>query len=534
MEKYTVLLADDEEEVIQVILKKIDWDGLGLSVIGHAPNGVKALEMVEESRPDIVITDIKMPYMDGLELSRNLKKDNPAVKILLFTGFDEFEYAKEAVHLEVEEYILKPVNSIELTEVLKNVKASLDREISEKRNTEVLQDYYLESLPFLQANFYSTLIEGAIPKNQIQTYMSNYRIRFEKKYFCCVIVHTSTTHVPEGMDPMLLSTSVSKFAEERLGGDKWRAKSFAYLGNTVMIVQMDSETNVSELTDDCETISVMAKRIIGAIVTLGIGQVYDDLSKMPLSYAGAREAVSYRAIYGADCAINIQEIAPKGVAITDSEAESKLAKLFHEIKVGNKDQVKIAVNDYIDSIIVAGKSMQQHQVDIMELVSSLYRFSVNNDIPQEEDTKDIGKLFLKLTDMGENSLREWLYDLCVAYGESMSTTRGSGARQLVSSATEYIYANYSGDNVSLDSICEELGVSNSYFSTVFKKETGKSFIEFLTEYRMEKASRMLIETNDKSYVIAKKVGYEDANYFSYVFKRKFGMSPSKYRTENVD
>ena len=125
MDKYTVLLVDDEEEVIQVIMKKIDWEGLGFSVIGYANNGVRALEMVEEAQPDVVMTDIKMPYMDGMELAGHIRADFPATKILLFTGFDEFEYAKEAVHLEVEEYILKPVNSLELTEVFTKLKKKL-------------------------------------------------------------------------------------------------------------------------------------------------------------------------------------------------------------------------------------------------------------------------------------------------------------------------------------------------------------------------------------------------------------------------
>ena len=115
MKTYTVLLVDDEEDVIQVIMKKINWEGLGFSVIGYANNGVKALEMVEEYQPDVVMTDIKMPYMDGMELAHHIKEEFPATKLLIFTGFDEFEYAKEAVHLEVEEYLLKPVNSVELT-----------------------------------------------------------------------------------------------------------------------------------------------------------------------------------------------------------------------------------------------------------------------------------------------------------------------------------------------------------------------------------------------------------------------------------
>lgn len=124
MDKYKVILVDDEEEVIDVIERKIHWDMLGFDVVGSANNGVKALELVEKQQPDVVITDIKMPYMDGLELSRRLNNDYQNIHIIIFTGFDEFEYAKEAVHLEIEEYMLKPINALELSDCLKRVKNS--------------------------------------------------------------------------------------------------------------------------------------------------------------------------------------------------------------------------------------------------------------------------------------------------------------------------------------------------------------------------------------------------------------------------
>ena len=200
MDKYTLLLVDDEEEVVQIIIKKMDWEALGFTVVGYASNGVKALEMVEEYQPDVVMTDIKMPYMDGIELTKRIKERYPETKILVFTGFDEFEYAREAVHIGVEEYILKPINAMELSEVFTQLRKKLEQEVSEKQNMETLQQYYMESLPLLQANFYSTLMEGKITEGELDRYLTDYQISLEGPYYCCLVIHTSVTQAPENMN----------------------------------------------------------------------------------------------------------------------------------------------------------------------------------------------------------------------------------------------------------------------------------------------------------------------------------------------
>lgn len=532
MEKYTVILVDDEEEVIQVIMKKINWEGLGFSVVGYANNGVKALELVEEFRPDVVMTDIRMPYMDGMELAERIRNEHPTTKILIFTGFDEFEYAKEAVHLEVEEYILKPVNSAELTKVFAGLKTKLDQEISEKRNTQILQQYYMESLPFLQANFYSTLIEGRIREDQIPKYLSDYQISFTGKYFCCIVIHTSSSFVPENMNPLLLSTSVYRQAEEYLG-KKWDAKCFAYLGNTILITQMDSQNVSSELTDECDRFCRYADRIIGAVVTIGIGQVCQNILDLSQSYISAREAVSYRVIYGTGRAINIKEIAPQEKSSPGITNDTELAELFKMIRLGSKDDIEAAVKEYMGRITFSGKTLQQHHIAIMELAGALYRFAVDNEIDAEGFSEDMRQTYNRLLDMAPDALFKWLSDISLLFHEQLITARNRSTRSFVSKAEEYVKNHYSDENLSLDVICEVLGVSNSYFSTIFKKETGKSFIGYLTDYRMERASRLLMETKEKSYIIARSVGYMDPNYFSYVFKRQFGISPSKYRTEHA-
>lgn len=534
MDKYTILLVDDEEEVIQAIIRKINWEELGFSVVGYADNGIKALEMIEESQPDVVMTDIKMPYMDGMELCSHIRREYPAMKIVLFTGFDEFEYAKEAVHLEVEEYILKPVNSVELINIFTKLKIKLDQEISERRSMEKLEHYYTESLPLLQANFCSTLIEGRIHEDELQKYLSDYQISLPGPLYCCLVIHMSSSQIPENMNSLFLAASVQKQAEDRLG-KRWKAKCFPYLGNSVLFAQINNENEIAELTDDCDRFCKYVNRMMGTVVTVGIGQVCSQILDLAQSYNAAREAVSYRAVYGASRAINIKEIAPKESGEPCFTNDMELLNLFKKIRLNSEEEIVEAVDQYIESISFPLKSLQQHHVVIMELVTALFRFSVNNDIAAEGVGVggDIGILYGKLLELEPDALRKWLTDISLCFSENLVTARSRSTQSFVSKAKEHVRSQYADVQLSLAQICERLGVSNSYFSTVFKKETGKSFVSYVTDYRMEQAARLLIETNEKSYVIAQKVGYTDPNYFSYVFKRKFGVSPSKYRAEHI-
>ena len=162
MELYRVLLVDDEEDIREGISRKMDWLGLGFSLVGEAANGQDALELAESLRPDVILTDIKMPFMDGLELCRILTDRLPAARFVVFSGFDAFEYAKQAIQMNVVEYILKPINADELSAVLRRLKDQLDRERAERRNVELLRSRYTENLPVLRELFYANLLDGHI------------------------------------------------------------------------------------------------------------------------------------------------------------------------------------------------------------------------------------------------------------------------------------------------------------------------------------------------------------------------------------
>lgn len=260
-------------------------------------------------------------------------------------------------------------------------------------------------------------------------------------------------------------------------------------------------------------------------------QKYFELSA---SYNGAREAVSYRVIYGGGKAINIDEISPVKPEKTETDNDACLAGLFKSIRLGTKADIEAAVANYMKHVSVPSKSLQQHQLDMMELASALYRFAANNDITEKNLSGDMREIYGSMMSMDPETLKERLLQIALSFHETLINARNKSTKSFVSKAQDYVKSHYADEELSLDHICEALGVSNAYFSTVFKKETGKSFIGYLTDYRMEQAARRLLETNEKSYMIAKSVGYADPNYFSYVFKRRFGVAPSKYRTEYAE
>ena len=296
MSLYSVLLVDDEEEVFQVIMKKLDWEGMGFRIAGYARNGVEALEMAEELSVDVVMTDIKMPYMDGLTLCRKLKEQYQKIKVIIFSGFDEFEYAREAIKIEAEEYILKPINANELREVFERIKNNLDKELDEKRNIDKLREYYLESLPMLQENFLTSLIDGRIPEDSIEEYAKNCSLTLKGPYFVVTVLHISTTNPMEGalpIDPFLLAVSVKKLAEEQLAASEYDSKIVTYLGDGIVITQLPTEEAITRFTDCMDKICKMAKRVCKAKITAGIGHVCSGPEELQMSYLGAKNAVSY-------------------------------------------------------------------------------------------------------------------------------------------------------------------------------------------------------------------------------------------------
>ncbi|MCI8485012.1 MAG: response regulator [Lachnospiraceae bacterium] len=533
MSQYSVLLVDDEEEVYQVIMKKLDWENLGFHIAGYAKNGVEALEMAEEMQIDVVMTDIKMPYMDGLTLCKKLKELYQKIKVIIFSGFDEFEYAKEAIKAEVEEYILKPIDANELGEVFTRIKINLDKELDEKRNIDKLREYYLESLPVLQENFYTSLVDGRIPEDVIEKYARSYQIELAGPYYVITVLHISVTNSQEeNMDPFLLAVAVKQLAEEQLA-EIYDSRITTYLGDIIVITQLPDES-ITRYTDVMDKFCKMAKRVCKAQVTAGIGHVCNALSQLQLSYQGAKNAVSYRVLYGNTRAISIGEMDPQENADIPWE-EPYIYKILKKIKMGEEEPLQEAIQEFIRQLSGSKMSLQKYRILIMELITEIFRFGANNQLNLENIFGEDNDVYTQAMQLeSPEALKQWLNDNCLKMQRQVVHERQDTTKSFVTKAMEYVKEHYADQDLGIEQICSYLNVSAAYFSTVFKKETGKTFINYLTEYRMEQALDLLLTKNEKTYIIADKVGYSDPNYFSYVFKKQFGMSPSKYKTSKME
>ena len=508
MEQYRVLLADDEEEIRTGISRKIDWTALGFSLVGEAGNGEEALELAEQLRPDVVLTDIKMPFMDGLEWCRRLRLYLPAAKLVVFSGFDDFEYARQAVGAGVSEYILKPINAPELAEVLNKLRDQLDRQRLERRDMETLRRRYEESLPILRELFYTRLLSGQFHPEQVRDRAARYEIDLPPGLWTAALIHADPQSEAgdAGRDELLL-LSVQSFLTDHFSLEGCTARAVLYEDTAALLVQLSGPDRLYPLLEELERLSLLSRGFLGAPLTAGVGRPCPGPEALYHSARGARAALDYRALVGSGRVIYIDDLEPQSTA-TISFDENDQHRLSTAVKLGTPEQVEQAAGELMERLRQTGLSLSQCHLFLLEVVT--YLVSISN--------------FSSLEELGR-----WLSGRCLKLHDLLGRQRTDSAWRLVEQAKEYIASHYTDEQLSVEALCSHIHLSPTYFSTLFKREMGMSFTAYVTQIRMDEAVRLLRDTGEKTYRIAEQTGYSDPNYFSYVFKRRFGVSPSKYR-----
>lgn len=547
MRKYKLLLVDDEEEVRKGVLRKMEWEKLGFEVIGEAENGREALETFEKTVPDIILSDIKMPFMDGLQLAEAVKTKFPNTKIIMITGFDEFEYAHKAIKLNVTEYVLKPISSQELTQVLIKVRTQLDEETAAKENIDALKAHYQKSLPILREKFLTALITNTLETEEIQEKAQSYEIDLHGNYFTTAVitmVHGKETlnlgaeeALPQDRnrklweDPELLKFAVLNIVEDIIGKRDF-GHVFLHLDQIIILAvskEAEEETAIDSIFDVLEEIRQSITKYLKLKITIGLGSVFDDVCYMSRSYQGAVAALSYRLFIGADRIIWIEDIEPHRVEkiVFDDAKEHALTSA---VKVGTAEEISSTVNTLFEEMKEVKASFKEYQIYLMEMLTAILKAARNAGV---DTTPLLGNNSNLLTELlrfeSIERAQEWFTNISVQVMKAIVRDRQNASSHLVQRATDFIKANYSNSDLTVNEICNYLHISPTYFSFIFKKETKSTFVNYLTQVRMEAAKELLRTTDLKSFEIAEKVGYGDPNYFSYSFKKKYGMSPSEYR-----
>lgn len=533
MSLYRIMLVDDEEEVRKAMIRKMDWEQLGFTVAGDAENGEDALEKLELLEPDVVMTDIRMPYMDGLTLVARIREKYPFIKVLIFSGYDDFEYAKQAIKYRVTEYILKPVNGEELAEILKRVRISLDEEIKQRRNISMLQESYEKSLPMLREVFLNDLVSRGADLSGVAPKLKEYGVDIlDARKWLAAVIHVEQVEQTEEQELFrhqeLIPISVRKLVEDHLK-TYGRFTVFNSAEGITLIAAVDGNNSETGLITLLEDTCKESRRILGVSITVGVGYSCDTLQEIRRSYQTAVDALGYRAIVGCGRTIYINDMEPVNRGKLQFGAGEE-AELTAVIKFGTKDQIGETLRELAVRMDDAKVHDNQYQVYMLTIVNCLIRLMQQYDLKMSGmfDSEDHYADIIKRICRREGFAEEVIPIAC-RMNEALNQARDNTTRKVIVEAKEYIQENYADPELSVDVLCRHLHMSPAYFSTVFKKETGQTYVNYLTEVRLQKAEELLEQTDDKTYEIAQKVGYQEQNYFSYVFKKKYGISPTKYR-----
>lgn len=539
---YKVLLVDDEADVREGLLGEIDWQRHGFIIAGTAENGQEALELCERLAPDVVITDISMPFMNGLELSHWLRQHQPLVKIVILTGYDEFDYARQAVRLSVDEYLLKPFSSDTFSELLDKIRHRIEDEVAKREDMQRLKEHYRTSLPLLGEGFLASLLTRKLSRSVIEEKAESYGLRLNGAGYAAAVLalHQGEDgdHVAEpdslrgSGDIELMLQAMLNIAREwwsaaQLGSAFIHQESVALIG-----IDTDGEGDAwaRRMGETLDNIVRSIRHYLKLSTTIGVGSVASDLSHLKDSYSDALLALDYRLVVGTGKVIYIGDMEHR-VAEKLRLDELKAGALVRSLKVGTPEELREAVAAIFAEPAGYACAYGDVQVYLLEVCTAVWRTAQDAGMALDELFGQGFQLHVELFRLaGLQEMEQWFHDVCLRIMQAIASKRQYTYKDMVEKAIHYTKENYGNPDLSIQQVCSLLHISTGYFSGLFKKETRMTFVQYLMHIRMEAAMALLRETELKAFEIAERVGFADPNYFSFCFKKRLGISPKEYRS----
>ena len=540
MNEIKVFLVEDEMVIRRGIKNSIDWEKEGYIFCGEASDGELAYPMIIKEKPDILITDIRMPFMDGLELCKLVKKELPNIKILILSGYDEFDYAKEAIRLGVTEYLLKPISSGKLLEALNGVSESIRRE---KEDKDLVRKYMEEMPEHEKQKFFEQMIAGNLSMADALETGKKYEMNLSAGMYNLLLFRFTLGEENRKSGELL---GEAEYAIEKLTERLEYVFEFQRgVEGWAFLLMADNEEQMSErvkeLSKDLEEIM---KNYSTIAYFGGIGQPVARLRELEESFREAERALAARFTMELNRIISVEDIRMAqnvdtldDIEITSfGEIEKTRTMLEKFLNNGAEDEIDEFVDVYINELPEENlKSVLMRQYIIMDAYIVMMSFcekieGIEGEMQaQSEELKNSMKTIQTLEEI-KNYIRMLLKKI-IGVRDTISGRRYS---DIIEIAKDQIRKTYMSDEISLNTIAAEVGMSPSYFSSIFSKEMGKTFVEYLTEIRMDRAKELLMCSSMKTSEIGYEVGYKDPHYFSYIFKKTQNCTPKEFRARGKE
>ena len=524
---YKVFLADDEIVVREGIRSNFPWDQTDFVLAGEAPDGEMALSMLQDIKPDILITDIRMPFMDGLELCRAVSATMPWMYIVILSGYDDFAYAREAISLGVKEYLLKPVSGQELLQVLNHIAECIREDKRQQANLRTFRDQLASSGQLLKERLLSDLISGA-SENDIMERARALQTSLTAGCYLTMVIDLGQETI--SAEEFRSAEIVLRRLAESSGGTVYLCQM---QGRFVMMVMGDDDTDIEERTYGlAQAVKFEVERNTELKPLMAIGTTVKALREVPHSFADASALL--RTLHEAEAVnqdrriVGVLDIAPMESL---SLVNVKVPQIFEKLRNANRSDIDTILSVYIASI---GQTAAQSKlminyifVDIVLSASRIIRECGGDPqeiIPSAFQPEGKGATAASLEEA--LSMARELLNRSLAYRDDQGSARYG---VVIRKAKAFIDEHFSNPDLTLRDVAGHVALSNNHFCTVFSQETGVTFTEYLTGVRLTKAKGLLRDKQMRTSDVSFSVGYNDPHYFSYLFKKNTGVSPRDYR-----
>lgn len=537
LQMYKVFLVEDEIVVRQGIKNNINWEEEGFVIAGDESDGELAYPLILKEQPDILITDIKMPFMDGLELSKLIKKEMPQLKIIIISGYSDFGYAQQAIDIGITEYILKPVTSSKLMTAVKNAVAVIEKERRDKQMLEQYQLLIYQNQGEKRKDFFNALVSGKLSLSQIVEKEEELGINMVASAFCVMLFQFI---VQEDMYEYSNEIVQCEARMQEALRDYPNIKAFERgMEGWAFILLGENEDQIDALTQElCKLLVYISDGRVHYFG--GIGRTIQRVRDIQQSFLDANKAFSLRYFEHGDQFIShrdlhsISEQVDDGVNVSDLSLEKLDRALLGEfLKRGSIQDVDEFVDRYFEGLDTnAMASTLFRQYIMMDGYSATMKFLKELKYSKQmidNSLKIIYDYTKQLTSLEDcRKFYKSLLKEAIDLRNKSSQKRYAG---LIEQAKEYMHLKFAESDLTLDQVASKVNISPNYFSSLFNQETGMTFIEYLTDIRMDKAKEYLRCSSKKITEIGYSVGYLDSHYFSYIFKKTQNCTPSEFRLQ---